>query len=187
MSKRTIILTGSILCISILTLLWQFFTPKQPGTLVLSFDTCLLAGYSTLETSPRQCKTPAGIIFTEEVEEKPTNTLQYTNATADNIVVELPFPEATISKEFTVTGKARGTWFFEASFPIEVLDKNGVTLARGVARAEDDWMTTKFVPFKADITLPKTYTGKATLILKKDNPSGLPENEASISFSLTVE
>ena len=116
-----------------------------------------------------------------------TDTTSYINATPDSIVVELPFPGAVTGKTFSVIGKARGTWFFEASFPIVVLDTNGKVLAQTNAKAQGDWMTTEFVPFKADIKVPDTYIGKATLILKKDNPSGISEKDASISFPFTIE
>jgi hypothetical protein len=116
-------------------------------------------------------------------EEKAT----YINASPDNIVVELPFPGAVTGKEFSVIGKARGPWYFEASFPVEVLDSQGKRLAMGIAQAEGDWMTTEFVPFTAVIKIPETYIGKATLILRKDNPSGLPEHDASMSFPFTIE
>ncbi|MDQ5912256.1 MAG: hypothetical protein QG568_471, partial [Patescibacteria group bacterium] len=113
----------------------------------------------------------------------------YMNSTADLIQVELPFPGAVVGKDFSVIGKARGNWFFEASFPIEVLDKNGKILARGIAqpRDGDTWMTTEFVNFKADIQIPQIYIGPATLVLRKDNPSGLVEHDASIAFPITIE
>lgn len=115
--------------------------------------------------------------------------IAYKNATADLIQVELPFPGAVVGKDFSVIGKARGYWFFEASFPIEVLDKNGKSLVTSIAqpRNGEDWMTTQFVNFKADIKIPQTYIGPATLVLKKNNPSGLPEHDASISFPIIVE
>lgn len=119
----------------------------------------------------------------EETPEKIT----YTNASVDMIRVELPFPGAVTGKEFSVIGEARGNWYFEASFPIQVLDKDGTMIAQGIAQAEGDWMTTEFVPFKADIKVPATYIGPATLLLQKDNPSGLPEHDASISFPFTIE
>ena len=118
---------------------------------------------------------------------QPSLTITYSNATADIITVELPFPGAVTGKQFSVIGKARGYWFFEASFPVQVLDKNGKLLTQGFAQAKDEWMTTDFVPFKADITIPETYTGPATLVLKKDNPSGLSEYDAFISFPFTIE
>lgn len=113
--------------------------------------------------------------------------ITYTNATSNDIVVDLPFPGAVTGKTFTVAGKARGPWFFEASFPVTVLDANGKTLAQGIAHAESDWMTTDFVPFKAEIRIPESYIGKATLLLVKDNPSGIKEHDASISFMFTIE
>lgn len=118
-----------------------------------------------------------------------TEYITYTNATADLIQVELPFPGAVVGKDFSVIGKARGNWFFEASFPIEVLDKSGKSLAIGIAqpRNGEDWMTINFVNFKSDIKIPQSYIGPATLILRKDNPSGLPEHDASISFPIIIE
>lgn len=111
----------------------------------------------------------------------------YNNASADLIKVELPFPGAVTGKSFSVIGEARGFWFFEASFPIQLFDKDGKLLATAIAQAQEDWMTENFVPFKADIVAPEYYIGEATLVLKKDNPSGLLENDASISFKITVE
>ena len=78
-------------------------------------------------------------------------------------------------------------WFFEASFPIDVLDKDGKILVQTFATAEGEWMTDDFVPFKGEVKVPESYIGPATLILKKDNASGLPEHDASISFPIVVE
>ena len=126
--------------------------------------------------------------------EVPAEKITYINASADNIVVELPFPGAVTGKEFSVIGKARGPWFFEASFPVEVLDENGNRLAIAVAQAQPDpitgeinWMTTEFVPFKAEVKVPESYIGPATLTLHRDNASGLPEHDASISFPIIIE
>lgn len=111
----------------------------------------------------------------------------YTNATSDDIVVTLPFPGAVTGKTFSVIGKARGPWFFEASFPVRVLDMDGNQIAVAVAAADGEWMTTEFVDFTVDLTVPSTYTGAATLVLENDNPSGEPENAKSVSFPITIE
>lgn len=130
-----------------------------------------------------------GRITQDMANPEPTNSGEFTyqNASADLLRVELPFPGAVTGKEFAVIGEARGNWFFEASFPIEVLDKDGKVLAVAVAQAESEWMTTDFVPFKANIKVPESYIGPATLVLRKDNPSGLPEHDASLSFPFTIE
>jgi len=163
-------------------------TPTLPVPSVLSFEDCVEAGYPVMESYPRRCSTPDGRTYAEEL--TPTQTaakITYTNASANNIVVDSPTPGAVTGKQFSVVGKARGTWFFEASFPVQVRDQNGKVIATGIAQAQSDWMTENFVPFKADITVPASYMGPATLVLQKDNPSGLPENDASISFPFTIE
>jgi hypothetical protein len=165
-------------------ILFSLLSDKQASTpIVTSFETCAEAGYPVLESHPRQCKTPDGRTYAEEI----PGEMVYSNASEDLIVVELPFPDAVTGKEFAVIGKARGVWFFEASFPIEVLDQDGNRLAIAVAQAQGEWMTNDFVPFRADIKVPETYIGPATLILHKDNPSGLEEHDASLSFQFTIE
>lgn len=129
-------------------------------------------------------------VVTPPTDEPVVGELVYDNASADLITVELPFPGAVVGKEFSVIGKARGYWFFEASFPVFLLDPAGNQLAVGIAApypAGTDWMTEDMIGFKADLTAPIDYIGPATLVLKNDNPSGLPENDKSVSFEITVE
>lgn len=116
-----------------------------------------------------------------------TPEITYVNASSDMIVPELPFPGAVTGKEFSVIGTARGNWYFEASFPIEVLDQDGNTLVQSYATAQGEWMTTEFVPFKGEVKIPETYIGPATLVLHKDNASGEPDKDASISFPIVIE
>ncbi len=91
---------------------------------------------------------------------------------------------AQISSPLMVEGSARGNWFFEASFPVKLLDGNGKEIATAIAQAQSDWRTTDFVDFKATLnfTKPSTPTGK--LILQKDNPSGLPQNEDHLEIEV---
>lgn len=112
--------------------------------------------------------------------------ITYLNASADSIVPTYPTPGLVTSKEFSITGMARGGWYFEASFPFEVLDPGGKQIAVSFAQAQGEWMTTEFVPFKGEIKIPATYSGPATLVLHKDNPSDMREYDASISFPIIV-
>lgn len=93
-----------------------------------------------------------------------------------------PRPNGKIISPLTITGQARGSWFFEASFPIILKDANGVVLAKTSAEAKDEWMTENFVPFSATITFPVPTTTTGTLILRKDNPSGLSKNDAELEI-----
>lgn len=155
----------------------------QARTEPRSFEECEKAGYPVEESYPRRCRTPQGQTFTEEIIVDAT----YENSSTDLIVVELPFPGAVVGKQFSVIGEARGNWYFEASFPVKVIGNDGEVLFSGFATAQGDWMQTGFVPFKLDISVPESYIGPATLILQKDNPSGLPENDAALSFPIVIE
>lgn len=116
-----------------------------------------------------------------------SGTFSYINSSKDLIAVESPKPGEAVGQAFSISGTARGYWFFEGSFPVEVQDGNGTVLSVAVAQAEGDWMTEAFVPFKAQVSLSAPYTGQAILVLKKDNPSGEPQNEASVSFPVIIQ
>lgn len=113
--------------------------------------------------------------------------ITYVNASDSLIHVTLPFPDAVVGKKFSVIGEARGSWFFEASFPVMVIGKDGVILDQRPAMAKGEWMTENFVPFQADMEIPETYIGPAKLILKNDNPSGETSRERSMSFDINIE
>lgn len=109
------------------------------------------------------------------------------NSESKSDLIQVFYPEtgSIVKSPLHIFGKARGTWFFEASFPVILKDMNGEIISTGVAKADGDWMTTDFVDFTADLEF-NTATGTAVsigeLILKKDNPSGLSENDDSISI-----
>ncbi len=98
----------------------------------------------------------------------------------DLISVASPLPEFLVSSPLKVSGQARGFWFFEASFPVRLLDGNGKEIAVKPAQALDAWMTEDFVPFEVELEFPAPDTDNGILILKKDNPSGLPEHDREL-------
>lgn len=103
----------------------------------------------------------------------------------DLVHVNAPLPGAKVGSPLTITGRARGNWYFEASFPVRLLDANGNELAVKPAQAIGEWMTTEYVPFSVTLTFAQPTTPTGTLILQKDNPSGLPENDDSVSIPVT--
>lgn len=105
----------------------------------------------------------------------------------DLIAVEAPMRGSTITSPLYITGEARGSWYFEGSFPVELIGANGAVLAQKPAHAQGDWMTNDYVPFQAelDFALPTT-SESATLVLKKDNPSGLPQNDAQLIIPVII-
>ena len=109
----------------------------------------------------------------------------------DLILVTNPVAGATIHSPLTVSGEARGTWFFEASFPLILTDWDGRILAQGYASAEGDWMTEEFVSFTGTLEFTALgndiYSHRGTLIFKKDNPSGLPEHDDALEMPVMIE
>jgi len=91
----------------------------------------------------------------------------------DLIVVENPKAEEEINSPLFISGKARGYWFFEGSFPIELVDEENNLISQTIAKAKDEWMTEEFVPFEAVLNFSNPKTNKGFLIFKKDNPSGM--------------
>ena len=92
------------------------------------------------------------------------------------IKVSNPEPSQLVTSPLTVKGEARGTWYFEADFPVYLYDENENLIAQGIARAESDWMTEEFVHFTTTLAFTRPETESGTLVLEKSNPSGLPEN-----------
>ncbi|MDD5749945.1 MAG: GerMN domain-containing protein [Patescibacteria group bacterium] len=109
----------------------------------------------------------------------------------ENIELFSPSAYATISSPVSLSGQARGFWYFEADFPIEITDANNNVLGQGIATAQSDWMTENFVPFTASISFSPSPTATGFIVLHKDNPSGLPEHDdqfqVPINFSLVEQ
>ena len=135
---------------------------------ITNFEECALATQIVMESYPRQCRFN-NQTFMEDI----GNELDK----ADLIRINNPRPNQKINTPITITGEARGNWFFEASFPVRLYDDNNNLLGSGIAQAQGDWMTTDFVPFSVSMQFSAPQTPKGLLILQKDNPSGLPEND----------
>lgn len=124
----------------------------------------------TAESCPQDCAAP------DESED-----------VSDFIQVTSPIASTTLTSPLTIHGKARGTWYFEASFPVKVYDADGKLLGTGIAQAQGDWMTEDFVPFTTIIEFTKPTTATGTIVFEKDNPSGLPENDKSLTVDVTFQ
>ncbi|MDD3284739.1 MAG: Gmad2 immunoglobulin-like domain-containing protein [Patescibacteria group bacterium] len=110
------------------------------------------------------------------------------NNYSNKIKLFSPLPGEKIKSPLILEGEARGNWFFEASFPVVLTDWDGVIIAQGIAQAEGEWMTEDFVKFKAELNFkkPELYN-RGALILKKDNPSGLSENDDAYEITIFFE
>ncbi len=107
------------------------------------------------------------------------------NCRSGLIVVDSPAPGARISSPLLIRGRARGTWFFEGDFPVDLLDAKGNLAGRGFCTAKGEWMTREFVPFEGTLTFEKPVPGgRGTLVLKKHNPTDRPEHDDALSVPL---
>ncbi len=176
MKKTFILLIGIVLATLITGIFTVWYCPAcrqklfpQKEAPAATFQECVDRGYPVMESYPRQCRTPEGRVFIEDI----GNELEK----ADLIRVSNPRPNQSVASPLTINGEARGYWFFEASFPVVLFDAEGNTLAQGIAQAKSDWMTEDFVPFESELQFAAPATVEGNLVLKKDNPSGLPEND----------
>ncbi|MDP2709194.1 MAG: GerMN domain-containing protein [bacterium] len=102
------------------------------------------------------------------------------------IYVTSPQPGQTVTSPLTVEGRARGGWYFEASFPIELVSDAGERLGISFVQAQSDWMTPDFVPFLGELHYQAEATTTGKLILRKDNPSGLPKFDDSFEVPVVI-
>lgn len=108
-----------------------------------------------------------------------------------SIQLNSPKPQTIVSSPLQISGEAKGTWYFEGSFPVYLVDWDGLIIAEGVATAQSEWMTESLVPFTANLIFISPYSldeqdfmSKGALILRKDNPSGLPENDEVLEIPI---
>ncbi|KKT25010.1 MAG: hypothetical protein UW07_C0004G0009 [Candidatus Nomurabacteria bacterium GW2011_GWF2_43_8] len=145
------------------------FTMRKTVTIIAFFIVIVLAGF----------------IGIKELENGEPAYIEYQTERGKTIRLYTPQANGTIKSPLVIKGEARGNWFFEASFPITLVDWDGLIIAESYATAEGDWMTTEFVPFTATLEFKKpTYKNNGALILQKDNPSGLPEHDDALEIPI---
>ena len=151
------------------------------GLAMLLFIVILVLAYFLFATpAPQPSDSNNGTPTTTPVTVTRVGTL------SERVVIVAPAAGAAVQSTFTVSGQAPGNWYFEASFPIEVRDMSGNQLLKLPAQAEGEWMTTELVAFSVSITV-SNYTGPALLIIHRDNPSALPENDSSVTIPIVIQ
>jgi len=146
----------------------QTFQRNQNKDEINSFEECVESGNPVMESYPPQCRIEDRQSFTQDI----GNELEL----SDEVVIENPRPNQTIVSPLIVKGRARGTFYFEGSFPIRLVDERGNELAESYVESQGEWMTEDFVPFIGELEF-QTDATSGTLYFEKANPSGLPENE----------
>lgn len=91
----------------------------------------------------------------------------------NDIIVDYPKQNQIIKSPLKIFGKARGNWFFEAQFTVELYDDENNLLGQAILTAQDEWMTENFVPFKGELSFKDSKTKYGKLLFLSSNPSGL--------------
>lgn len=135
---------------------------------ITSYEECIDAGYTMMKSNPPKCSDGENV-FTQDMGNIPEKR--------DLIRISSPLPGEKVEQPLTITGEARGYWFFEADFPVVLRIEGTREEIITYAQADGDWMTEDFVPFTAILDTELPSSGRGLLILKRANPSGLPEND----------
>lgn len=164
-----------VLILAVTLLFFMFTRSIYNGKDITNFEECVVAGNPVMESYPRQCNSKDGKHFVEDI----GNELEK----VDTIRIFTPRPNEEVSSPLIITGEARGTWFFEGSFPVVLTNWDGLIISEHYATAEGEWMTENFVPFTSTVEFKNPpYKEQGTLILKRDNPSNLPEYDDALEI-----
>ena len=146
------------------------------------FPVLLIAVFFACGNTPDDTPAPPAELGLETVpEDQPTEDLRETEdlnpdgderALDDLIRVTAPVENAVISSPFVVRGDARGTWFFEGSFPVALYDADGKLLDESFGHSPESWMTPEFIPFESTVEWTAPTGTEAWLELALDNPAG---------------
>lgn len=137
-----------------------------------------------------------GVVWGIYRQDVPEDIAEHIKSKSGFIVVDEPRPFEVVTSPLIVKGKARGTWYFEASFPIVLTDWDGKIIAEHYAEANGEWMTTDLVPFEGMLDFESPvfegadkdhFSRRGYLILKKDNPSGLPEHDDALEIPILFQ
>jgi hypothetical protein len=101
-----------------------------------------------------------------------------------DVMLDTPAAGSLVVSPLWVVGRARGSWYFEAEFPIRLLDANDTLVTWSSGRARGEWTTQDYVPFATMLNFSTPATETGTLVLERSNPSGLPEHAAEIRIPI---
>jgi hypothetical protein len=165
--------------LAVIILVVVFFFNKDEDK-ITNFWECVDAGNEIMESYPRRCRDDNNNFFIENI----GNELEK----MDLIFINTPRPNSVIESPLTIKGQAIGTWYFEGDFPVILTDGDGKIIAEGFVSTEENWMTEDFVSFEGVLEFEKpSYDKRGTLILRKDNPSDLPELDDALELPIFFE
>jgi hypothetical protein len=189
--KRSALIVFIIFDVLVVALAAWFFYQQstKPPADINSYADCVAAGYPIQESYPEQCRTPDGKSFINPDAITVFPEGEFTSSKGTIINLKDIEAQARIQSPLTLTGKVPGNWSFEGSFPVQVTSGSGAVLVQAAAQLEGEWMTEELVPFSVTLTFerPDGNNSEGFLVLKKDNPSGLSENDDSVTIPIVFK
>lgn len=166
---------------------------KRAPLIVIIVLSVLVVGLGTLLAiqlivKPSDGQNPAEPDVTPQAEPTPvttpTPTGDFTSEGGTTITID-DWSGAPVTSPFTFSGEVPGTWASGGSFSVLLTDLNGNVLDQANAPLEGDWMTEDPVPFTVTLSFDQPGDSRGFLVLVKENPSGLPEKDDSLSIPVT--
>ncbi len=112
-------------------------------------------------------------------------TQQLTLSPDGHVAISLPHAGDLVTSPAAIEGTVvGGGWFFEASFPITIVDADGTVLGQASAQALGDWTSTGTVPFAASVPFTTPHSATGTIFFAKYNASGNPKDVGSFSMEV---
>jgi len=99
----------------------------------------------------------------------------------NEVNVSNPEIGSEITSPVTINGKATGDWFFEGQLQIQLIDNDGNIISSVPGKTNENWQTENLVSFEGSLEFT-TDKEKGKILIKKDNPSGLPKNADQIEI-----
>jgi hypothetical protein len=183
--KIALYVAAFIAFIVVAFLVYDRFVPQNGDERMCAPDTVTCADGTIVGRIAPTCEFEACPVVENGI---PDDVQAHIDSKANLIRVTNPAPYEVIESPLTITGEARGYWYFEATFPIVLVNWNGLIVAEGFATADGEWMTENFVPFTATLTFTKPdFDNRGTLILQRSNASGLPEHDDALEIPIRFD
>lgn len=118
-----------------------------------------------------------------EIEQEASDS--YVSSKGVEINILTPRPGSGVGCPFAVTGIAPSNWAFEGQLPVSLKNSAGEIIMITQANLRGEWTSSEPGLFVAALDCPDGgCVGEGVVVVHKDNPSALPENDDSAEFPI---
>lgn len=121
-----------------------------------------------------------------EIFDQILSTFKFTDQKADGPVIVTPLANSKITSPVTISGTIPKSWTFEANFVIEIQDKNRNVIAASPSQVLFNNETDLIGKFSTLVNFDTTAI-EGYIVIKSDNPSGLPELQKTFEIPVKFQ